>query len=333
MNSLPKEIWVEISLYLSPDHLLLVNKSFSNLYDNHWCKTYLEFTYPNIDFTKRNDYKNLTMKSTKQGHIWVTKKKNTLNLQLQGIKACSYYRYHVILDFMGNLYILDGNKIIQLDEGVVDISREFYIKDHELRRIEIIIPTGEIITTSIMTYSDNIMLLRYCSAGLYISTYIDGKSTIFLYNGVQFVQEKSFPNKIKEICSEISSKLVILFYNGTMIECTPTLELIKTYNYTCEDMKPGVLKVDGCYYLSGVSIYDKTSLKQYPEHLGNYVASVETLNKDFLLTDKALFIRNPHDVYIRLYANSHIKAIFGHFGRDELYEICEISMIDRGQYF
>ena len=69
MELLSQDILFTLSLNLSPCYLSSINKSFTNLYNEYWFKSYLEFKYPNLNLRVITTWKDLCQKSLEEGDL------------------------------------------------------------------------------------------------------------------------------------------------------------------------------------------------------------------------------------------------------------------------
>jgi hypothetical protein len=51
----PEEVWLQISLNFKPGFLLRVSKKFSFLYGEYWYKSYLDYNYPHVEWSKHSE--------------------------------------------------------------------------------------------------------------------------------------------------------------------------------------------------------------------------------------------------------------------------------------
>jgi len=116
-----------ISLYLNPCKLS-VCKELHDFYNDSWYFDKLTRIYPNLQST---NYKNLYKKYLKQGDIYVNYELKSEKLLSQGIKVASQEVGELVLTFDGHLFIeTDGQKIL-IDNNVIDIDHNTYIKEYE----------------------------------------------------------------------------------------------------------------------------------------------------------------------------------------------------------
>jgi hypothetical protein len=326
MNLLPKDIWYQISLNLPPLHLSILSKAYLNLYDDHWYKCYLEIKYSNIDFGQYNNlnYKEITKKAIKQGDVceYHYSYSSPKNLKVQGIKVSYIPRLNfiVVLDFLGNLYIHDGDDTIKVDSGVVDIDKEYYSKKHELCQIMYDIMTKNIKITVIDLFDDNITKILAWNQMIYILTNFNEQATIRGYKNGQLVVTKTFTEKIKAFRGLCSDKIIVLFENKCLLEVNGNIEKICLYEYLGEDLHSSIIKVEGNYCMFGVRRYDKLSLRHLLANIGKYIDSATTAYGLYILTDQGLFKLNECFTYEKIYTPYRIKSIFAE-GHHQLYQI------------
>ena len=126
---LPFEIWKEISLILPYNHLA-VSKELNKIYEEDWFEKKVKLRYP---YCKQHDnsWRFLYQRSLKSGTI-VSCGKSVVNTNLEGIKRSTYYNADLLtLTFDGNLYFSNTLVDILIDENVLDIGVDCYIKKYE----------------------------------------------------------------------------------------------------------------------------------------------------------------------------------------------------------
>ena len=143
MNYILKETLIIISLNLKPRYLALVCKNYELIYDEFWYCQYLIQRYDEAEITGTEfSYRELCRRSLLESDIYIHKyhsyihKYHSVNLDdklpIRGIKAASIGFEHYILKFNGELYKCFGNVTEFIDNNVVDINKECYIKKSEL---------------------------------------------------------------------------------------------------------------------------------------------------------------------------------------------------------
>ena len=133
---LPKDLWIEISLYLKPNELKIINTSF-NFYNDLWYKQKLILEYPNIELWTNTNFKDLYEKSLLSGDLhWYkiidTGLEKLEEFPIKGIKVTNIgIMDHLILTFNGELWLCVGKTLKLIDTNVIDISDFSYIKHNE----------------------------------------------------------------------------------------------------------------------------------------------------------------------------------------------------------
>lgn len=125
---LPFDVLRLISLKLNP-HTLSINKELHNMYDDTWYQDKITLLEPNMNLFSTN-YKDLYKKYINQGYIFSFKGRKFVT---KGIKICPTIEEddYWILTFNGNLICESNSKVLIIDQNVVDMDCDTYVKDYE----------------------------------------------------------------------------------------------------------------------------------------------------------------------------------------------------------
>jgi hypothetical protein len=323
MINFPEEVWFQISLNFKSYFLLRVSKKFAFLYNEYWYKSYLEFNYPYFQWNRHialfdTTYEELNKKCSRQGKIRCIDVVSLIpkDLPIKGIKASGVSLgsqfYHLILDFMGNLYVCSENKIYKLDIDVVDVDKTYYVKQHTIHHVKVDLINMELVSNIVDVIPNNIVKIFNYGFGLYVLINTQTESMINVYFEDSFKTGRIFSNKIKNIDVYKGCMLNILFENGTLFECDRLLNTTHVYDFLAEDLVSSVVKVDGLYFISRYQLYDKDSLNPlFPvPAIGTYINS--TINKYFtyILSSEGVFSITKDKVCYKILPSSKTKSIF-----------------------
>lgn len=138
--NIPLEIWRDISLHL-PYNFLALSKELIKIYDESWFEKKVKMKYPNC---RQNDWKFLYKRMEKSGYIFSINRSNhkiyyeqvpDINyniVKIEGIALANISFFNrMVLTFDGNLYYFGGGRLKLLDDNVLDISDDSYIKKNE----------------------------------------------------------------------------------------------------------------------------------------------------------------------------------------------------------
>ena len=140
MDILPIEIIRLISLELSPRYLSLVCKLYDTMYDDEWYYQYLIQRYDKDEIMGTDfSYGELCERSLSQGTIYASKfftnnDKFDTKMLIQGIKCIGGInkKEDYVLTFNGKLYKCTDDTAEFIDDNVVDIDNNCYIKKSKL---------------------------------------------------------------------------------------------------------------------------------------------------------------------------------------------------------
>jgi hypothetical protein len=282
-------------------------------------------------------YEEFTKKSLTQGKIryrdivplvqGVSSSEHIVNsvqqdLSIKGIKASDVYLgdkfHHLVLDFIGNLYVCSENKIYQLDTDVVDIDKSYYIKQHTIHHVKLDQINMELVSNVVDAIPNNVVKILNIHCGVYILINTKTKSTINRYLSENFLQSKTYSDKISKITPSHCGRLNILFENGTFIECDQLLETKRVYDFLAEDLFPFVVKIEAKYFTLGYEPYHGYSLKQLSSTIGIYIDSCFNKHFHYVLTSEGVFCIGENYCE-KIPCGSVIKSIFA--TDDFVYEI------------
>jgi hypothetical protein len=159
---LPTDLLQEISYYLPCCNLNSVSKRLINIYDENFYQTKLKRDYPELTLKIKTTWKDLYIKSLREGKLSCGTGITRTQLKIPGIKVVyngsnygSYisgntfhkapnYPSILILRFNGNLYKYheDSDETILIDTDVVDIDTNIYIKDNKCIHLYETTPTS-----------------------------------------------------------------------------------------------------------------------------------------------------------------------------------------------
>ena len=123
---LPFEIWKDISLLLPYNHLA-VSKDSSKIYDEDWFENKLKLRYPDLE---TEDYQLAYKRSLQSGRI-LFYGKMIHDTKLEGINICSDIPKYLVLTFDGKFSSHTARDSKLIDNNVVAIDGNNYIKKHE----------------------------------------------------------------------------------------------------------------------------------------------------------------------------------------------------------
>jgi hypothetical protein len=248
MNTFPDEVLYNILTYLPLGHMLLVDNHINSLHNELYYKEMLENEYPNLKLKPFSTWKDLCLRSRKEGVVHSRHLEELSSLFVKGIKCYDVLplkgiifnnvlpfssfdnarEVRLLLRFNGDLILINEQGMSEIvDIQVSDISPSGYIKGNHFYGL--FVTSRYILTRHLLVESKQPFM--FISGDTYGYMCAATQTKLYRYYSSHYcpkIISKSFDFNIRAIETDCVGAIFVLLENGNLVLVDPELSEINT---------------------------------------------------------------------------------------------------------